>query len=477
MRTKNRQSRALVWSLIMLLAVALASSSSRVYAKGAQRSPSGQNSGDSGYRAPSRDSQSDSRSNERSAPSRETRQVPRPDPPRQDPPRQNPPRTEYRPEVRSESNSNDNSSPPPQVNRTEEDRPVVQAPQRAKGRDDEAPTDYNRREQPNSGNQNRSETRQESTPQYRTDARSRNAPPTVTDQPTRRGEVQVPQRAKGRSETTVTPDYRTPSSRSGVQTGQRSESNTSRPSVVQGVYRKEYADLGQMWKDRRERRDTRSDRLDRSYDGRDHNGSGVHVNINVFPGSYHYYAYDYDPYQCYPSVYCYYYGLFPPYIRSQRIVYNHRPQVMYNYIDVPMSRYRYLSESLNDIKRGWERGDPDLLMEHVRRGDKIDIFLKDDYAYTLDWQDFSEMTDDAMSHIQTESFDFYKVRQRSSDVAVAYGAHTYYDYDSYDSNRGEFLKDNKSSSRGRNTVYVRYTLERHGDTWYITEAGSSPNKF
>ena len=253
----------------------------------------------------------------------------------------------------------------------------------------------------------------------------------------------------------------------------RSEQRTSKVSPA-GSYRKDYEDLSQIWRSRREKAESRRD------SNRDHGGShtNVNININFFPGSYRYYTYDYRAGYAYPSLYCYYYGFFPPYIYSHRVYYIHRvfPAVVYveipiivfrdNYVDYDSYysngwRYRSVAEAVGDIEHAWERGDIDLLMDHVRRGDKIDISLKGEYAYSVDSEDYRDMTLDAMKNIDTVSFEFYDVKWHDSREAVAYGKHVY--YDDYDSENGD-----------RKTVYVKYRLEKSGAEWYITEVGTSP---
>ena len=253
----------------------------------------------------------------------------------------------------------------------------------------------------------------------------------------------------------------------------RSEQRTSKVSPA-GSYRKDYEDLSQIWRSRREKAESRRD------SNRDHGGShtNVNINFNFFPGSYRYYTYDYRAGYAYPSLYCYYYGFFPPYIYSHRVYYIHRvfPAVVYveipiivfrdNYVDYDSYysngwRYRSVAEAVGDIEHAWERGDTDLLMDHVRRGDKIDISLKGEYAYSVDSEDYRDMTLDATKNIDTVSFEFYDVKWHDSREAVAYGKHVY--YDDYDSENGD-----------RKTVYVKYRLEKSGAEWYITEVGTSP---
>ena len=260
------------------------------------------------------------------------------------------------------------------------------------------------------------------------------------------------------------------------------------PSVsdTRGLYRKDYEDIGHIWKERRERRDTSDDRH-REYKSHDRR---THISFTYsFPGKYRYYCYDYAPGFAYPSIYCYYYGLFPPYIASHRVVFISRGRhVCYSCVDLPITiidsdcwdrgcdsyylcdrQYRSLSSALRDIQRAWELGDVNLLMRHVRPASTIDVLLKGEYAYSVDRLDYCDMTLDAMKAIKTTSFKFYRIRKRCDYEVVAYGKHIY--YDDYDFNCDSHSYYDRSPQK---TVYVFYTLRRCGSDWYITEVGTSP---
>lgn len=235
-------------------------------------------------------------------------------------------------------------------------------------------------------------------------------------------------------------------------------------------YRKDYDNIGKIWRERKERRDTISDRIKRGnlYDNR-----YTRTRINLFfnyPFRYQYYCYDYRPVYSYPSAYCYYYDYFPPFIYGTRIVFI-TPRVHVNYVEIPIfanwnreyylanPSYPYIRNTLDDIQRAWERNDPELLFNYVRRDSSISVYLQGDYSYTVDWLDYIDMTRDAMGTIQTKSLVFERVRRYNNDEIIAYARHTYYDFDNY-------LK----------TVYVSYTLENYSGRWYITEVGSSPSQ-
>lgn len=228
-------------------------------------------------------------------------------------------------------------------------------------------------------------------------------------------------------------------------------------------FRKEYEDIGSIWRQRTERRESHPDR-DR--------GRGTNINIFINAPIYQGYCYDYQPLYSYPSVYCYYYDYFPPYIFGNRVHY-YEPfeyRTRYNEITIflnnPDNYYasdpsrRALDIALGDIEQSWEQKDIDRFMMYVRPKSSIAIFMKGDYGYSLDWLDYSDMTRDAMKSIDTKSFQFEKLtrRQRTGEI-TAYGRHKFYDWDG-----------------SLDTVYVRYTFERVSGEWYITEAETSDHK-
>jgi hypothetical protein len=255
--------------------------------------------------------------------------------------------------------------------------------------------------------------------------------------------------------------------------GSRADDKRPTPS-----YRKDYADIGDIWKNRQESRsrssdrnwDTRrnDDRRDGWYYDRSYDRSWSSRSYNS-PFRYRYYSYDYRPRDCYPSMYCYYYDYYPPYIAYDRVVVVARIGSPRIYVEIPVFVYQkdvdyYLRDpadkqlwaTVRDIQRGWERSDPELVMDHVRRNSTIEVFLKGEYTYSVEWLDYYDMTRDVMSAIKTRTFDFDRVTRRDGNLYVAHGMHTY-------SDESGLLK----------TVYISYTFERYGGEWYITAVGSS----
>ena len=91
----------------------------------------------------------------------------------------------------------------------------------------------------------------------------------------------------------------------------------------------------------------------------------------------------------------------------------------------------------------------------MNSGDKIAVLLGNKYDYSIDSDDYLSMTHDALEDMQTNSFVWNKVRERSDGTYTAFGTHRYTD-----------------SSGSTKTVYVSYTLEKIGREYYIIEVGS-----
>jgi hypothetical protein len=127
------------------------------------------------------------------------------------------------------------------------------------------------------------------------------------------------------------------------------------------------------------------------------------------------------------------------------------------YLDRPSSDS--IDRTLSDIRASWLRGDPSLLLDHVRTNVSVDVLLDGDYSYTVDGSDYEEMVGDAITVTKTSDFVFDSVRKRDNGQVIAYGRHTAY------TNDGD-----------RKVVYVSYLLERHGGEWIIVEVGSSARR-
>jgi len=180
-----------------------------------------------------------------------------------------------------------------------------------------------------------------------------------------------------------------------------------------------------------------------------------------------YYHYGYWVFDRHDSSYSrrsayYHYGYYP-YVRTTRvyvtpyIVVEYRDRA-YDYSGYYLSRRigSDIDRALADIRDGWLERRLDLIRDHVDTSRRIAVLLDGKYDYSMDSQDYIEMTSDAIDDVQTISFTWESVRERTDGSYTAFGRH--------------YFRDDDGISR---TVYVSYTLYPIGSRYYITEVGSS----
>jgi len=186
------------------------------------------------------------------------------------------------------------------------------------------------------------------------------------------------------------------------------------------------------------------------------------------PLRYGYWYFEAVPHYTLRSVYCYY--DYFPFIPVARVIIIHRPVIAYVEVPIVIHEEVYetddyyleargtnsLDHALSDIRSAWKLGDSDLLLRHVRSDIRIDVLLDRSYAYSVNSDDYEDMTRDAVRSTDTTDFDWYSVRGRGDDRVIAYAKHKFY-----------------NPSGERKVVYVSYLLERRGGEWVITEVGSS----
>ena len=184
------------------------------------------------------------------------------------------------------------------------------------------------------------------------------------------------------------------------------------------------------------------------------------------PLHYGFWVFDhYDPIYCRRSLY-FHYGHFPhvfiarlyvrPYISisycTTRVVHDHGYYLSRNYNTA-------LDYALSDIRNSWLDGRLDLVRNHVYSDRLIDVLIDGEYDYSIYGEEYIEMTWDALDNIQTISFTWEKVRQRTDGAYTAFGKHVY--------------RDSYGSAK---TVYVSYTLRNIGGDYVIEEVGSSNSR-
>jgi hypothetical protein len=165
---------------------------------------------------------------------------------------------------------------------------------------------------------------------------------------------------------------------------------------------------------------------------------------------------------CRKSVY-FYFGYFP-YVLSTRI--HIKPYVSISYCSAPIiiensyyldrQRDHELDDTLADIRSAWIDGRSDLISRHVNNNRDIAVLLDGSYNYSIDADDYLDMTSDAVDQMKTISFTWQSVRKRTDGSYAAFAKHTYVD-----------------QSGIAQTVYVSYTLYGRLGSYDIVEVGSS----
>jgi hypothetical protein len=173
-----------------------------------------------------------------------------------------------------------------------------------------------------------------------------------------------------------------------------------------------------------------------------------------------YWAPIYAPGFSYRSVY-FSFGLFP-YVTVTRI--SSLSYTRVNYVSTPIyidgtyyhnSRYDRVDDTLSDIRSAWISGRYDLIERHVRADRSIAVLLDGQYDYSIVGDDYLAMTRDALGDLETTGFVWNKVRERADGTLTAFGEHSFWSADNV------------------RTVYVSYTFQKVGSSYYITEVGSS----
>ncbi len=128
------------------------------------------------------------------------------------------------------------------------------------------------------------------------------------------------------------------------------------------------------------------------------------------------------------------------------------------YMVANASRGRSLGTALRDLSRFWESGNAAGLRRRIQPDIPVAVFDGGSLVYSLRRVDFLALAADASDQIQTSSFRFTDVRERSDGLVNAYATHTYRSRDD-------------GTTR---TVQVRYTLVYVDGDWYLSATSISP---
>jgi len=117
-----------------------------------------------------------------------------------------------------------------------------------------------------------------------------------------------------------------------------------------------------------------------------------------------------------------------------------------------------LNNALNEIAETFQGGNIDGIVSLINPNLRVAIFLKGQYQYSMQANDYIDLTRDAIQSTQTVEFSLDYLHQRSATVFCASGHQTYLD------------------KQGRQrTVYVSYVLQDIGGLWTLTQVETSPD--
>jgi len=130
-----------------------------------------------------------------------------------------------------------------------------------------------------------------------------------------------------------------------------------------------------------------------------------------------------------------------------------------------------------DIAHAWTDDDIELVRKHLRDPEtRVSVFLDGSYSYSIASSDFSQITRDALDRLHTVSFTFTRIRKAKNGDVTAFGSHVYHasSADGADSNgtvpfdqAGTDSAETDGTGAPAKTLYVSYTLRRHGTEWDI----------
>src|SRR5690606_2360616 len=123
----------------------------------------------------------------------------------------------------------------------------------------------------------------------------------------------------------------------------------------------------------------------------------------------------------YYSPFWVYGNYFPTYIYPERVIVVERRVYLRdvvtddNYYDVYSDTSSSLQETMDDIESAWTDGDGGLLLRHINDAFPVRILQRGKYEYSLEPDDYRDITKDALNRIDTSDFEWTKVDRKSSD--------------------------------------------------------------
>jgi hypothetical protein len=156
-------------------------------------------------------------------------------------------------------------------------------------------------------------------------------------------------------------------------------------------------------------------------------------------------------------------NLFPTYIYPERVIVVERRIYLRdvvsddNYYDPYSDTVSSLRDTMDDIKSAWTTGSGGLLLDHINDAIAVRIVQKGEYQYSLEPDDYRDITKDAVNRVDTTSFEWTKIDRVSNELVNVEAKHSFRDADG-----------------DAHTIRLTYTLEKSRGGWWITETGTAP---
>jgi len=131
-----------------------------------------------------------------------------------------------------------------------------------------------------------------------------------------------------------------------------------------------------------------------------------------------------------------------------------------NYLNLDDLRAREpgVANAVDELTEAFGRGDVDALAALVSPNVRIAIFERGTYRYSMDANDFTDMTRDAVQSIQTIAFDVTLIHESAGGAYTISGDNTY--------------RDPNGNTR---RVYFSYVLEDIDGVWTLTQVDTAPD--
>jgi hypothetical protein len=117
-----------------------------------------------------------------------------------------------------------------------------------------------------------------------------------------------------------------------------------------------------------------------------------------------------------------------------------------------------LANAVDELTETFQNGNVDALVSLIDPNVSIAMYARGHYKYSLNSNDFVDLTRDAVHSLQTVQFNLNYLHQRAPGIFCASGTQTY-----------------RAPDGSTRTVYVSYVLQDFGGEWTLTEVSTAPD--